>query len=192
LPAPLSTGDNKTTAEAICRKIGVLEEGADAEGRSFTGREFVGEKRRLPAQPPFAGGPEAMRALLCAALQNSGGAGGGAAPVLPSALMVTLSVGGLAGPKPRNTDSPLAGCPTRLHTPLTAPSLSPSPQPRPCPPEMPRERQLAVLGAGESLVFSRAEPRHKQVRTQRRHPAARTTSPQSHAGLQACRCKHHI
>ncbi|KIZ04315.1 calcium-transporting ATPase, endoplasmic reticulum-type [Monoraphidium neglectum] len=63
------TGDNKTTAEAICRKIGVLEEGADAEGRSFTGREFV---------------------------------------------------------------------------------------------EMPRERQLAVLGAGESLVFSRAEPRHKQ------------------------------
>jgi hypothetical protein len=36
-------GDNKTTAEAICRNIGVLEEGAPVEGRSFTGREFSGE-----------------------------------------------------------------------------------------------------------------------------------------------------
>ncbi|KAI8469125.1 MAG: hypothetical protein J3K34DRAFT_454251 [Monoraphidium minutum] len=63
------TGDNKNTAEAICRNIGVLEEGAPAEGRSFTGREFA---------------------------------------------------------------------------------------------EMPRERQLAILAAGQSLVFSRAEPRHKQ------------------------------
>ncbi|GBF94232.1 hypothetical protein Rsub_06502 [Raphidocelis subcapitata] len=63
------TGDNKTTAEAICRRIGVLEEGAPAEGRSFTGREFS---------------------------------------------------------------------------------------------DLPHSKQLEVLGSGESLVFSRAEPRHKQ------------------------------
>lgn len=34
------TGDNRTTAEAICRRIGVFSEGQDLKGRSYTGGEF--------------------------------------------------------------------------------------------------------------------------------------------------------
>lgn len=34
------TGDNKSTAEAICKRVGVFDDGEDLRGKSYTGREF--------------------------------------------------------------------------------------------------------------------------------------------------------
>ncbi|KAJ8900555.1 hypothetical protein K2173_025332 [Erythroxylum novogranatense] len=35
------TGDNKSTAESICKEIGLFNEGEELKGRSFTGKEFA-------------------------------------------------------------------------------------------------------------------------------------------------------
>lgn len=35
------TGDNKSTAEAICQEIGLFSEGGNLQGRSYTGKEFM-------------------------------------------------------------------------------------------------------------------------------------------------------
>jgi hypothetical protein len=61
---------------------------------------------------------------------------------------------------PKKSPVALESCPPKpRHANLKHPSIPP--------PELPRSKQLAVLSAGTSLVFSRAEPRHKQVRRPR-------------------------
>jgi Ca2+-transporting ATPase len=43
------TGDNKSTAEAICREIGVFKEDENISLKSFTGRDFL----NLPTEKRF-------------------------------------------------------------------------------------------------------------------------------------------
>ncbi|XP_061433723.1 sarcoplasmic/endoplasmic reticulum calcium ATPase 2 isoform X1 [Lethenteron reissneri] len=58
------TGDNKGTAVAICRRIGIFTEDEDVEGKAYTGREFDD----LPSSDK---GPATMRARCFARVEPS-------------------------------------------------------------------------------------------------------------------------
>lgn len=49
------TGDNQSTAEAVCREIGLFPDSTDLRGRSYTGKEFMAlpndEKIRVLSKP---------------------------------------------------------------------------------------------------------------------------------------------
>jgi Ca2+-transporting ATPase len=50
------TGDNKLTAEAICKEIRVFEDGESMEGKSMTGREFAALPVAQQVKVLFEGG----------------------------------------------------------------------------------------------------------------------------------------
>ena len=50
------TGDNKNTAEAICREIGVFEPHEDISSKSLTGREFM----EVPNKKDYLRGEEGL------------------------------------------------------------------------------------------------------------------------------------
>ena len=67
------TGDNKLTAEAICRTIGVFEPEGSLEGRSLTGREFVElplEERKAVLRVRTASAWAGPHAQLCLSISN--------------------------------------------------------------------------------------------------------------------------
>lgn len=71
------TGDNKQTAETICRYIGIFDEDEDVTGKSYTGREFddLSEAEQLHAAKTarlFSRAEPAHKSKLVDLLQSSG------------------------------------------------------------------------------------------------------------------------
>jgi Ca2+ transporting ATPase len=71
------TGDNKATAETICRQIGIFEEKEALEGKSFTGREFddldeAGKKRAVLRASLFSRTEPSHKSQLVELLQKQG------------------------------------------------------------------------------------------------------------------------
>lgn len=71
------TGDNKDTAEAICRRIGVFSESEELRGKSFTGEEFnrMTEEQQMEAVQTaslFARVEPSHKIRIVSALQKQG------------------------------------------------------------------------------------------------------------------------
>lgn len=69
------TGDNKGTAVAICRRIGIFSEDEDVEGKAYTGREFddlspEGQREAVKRARCFARVEPAHKSKIVAFLQS--------------------------------------------------------------------------------------------------------------------------
>ena len=128
------TGDNKSTAEAICRKIGVFKPDESLEGKSYTGREFVS----LPREKQVEGDGWGQEGGVCKADETLKGKSN------IGRVCVIAREAGVWGDYRQV-----------VHTHLTT-HLRPTHTPTPA------FSQVEVLKGRDGRVFSRAEPRHKQ------------------------------